>query len=1063
MKRAIKLSDLQRGAVTVFLTLVLVPCIIFVCAFGDVSRVQLSKARAASAADLAMYSLLANYDEDLKEYYGIVSSCQDIDQYFDETAKYFKGMMAASGMDDTGSELLIQYLSALRSGNITDFLQVEMASDIKVSTAENGAVAGNPALIEDGIVEFMKYRGPIEIVKKVVDRFKDLGDSDDYKAADEAPRNQEVAEAKTEAAEAEGELLENALYSYMAMRQYEDLLKSKDVPSISKYNQYANDVKLIWDDFHSITELITKYYAGTNGITLLSFPSFSLSRYKYKPKNVGNKVTDESGSTKYCINKKILKNLLKNVDSNVNSYKSARKRIVDACSGLPSSVDVSSGINDVRYALAVQKAVSSSDLSTMDSKGDALMKSYAKLNAALDCDPYPEDDDLPNDWKSQIRSALNSIRNMASASESSSYSTISNNYNTTAKDRGAVSNVQNCRYEFYSKLVGGNATIGRFNDLIKEKFSQVYNELDQQDKTLTILLKGGKITYNGTEYKVKSLSQLLALAEEYGQKRDTWGRTAHGAGTDYGDKEYATYTDSSKAGESTVRSEELAKGVNAQSVRDMISRLTNIQGDIRQLRDSLKNFTYGGLEATHFNGRKNIIDAACREIGDNQSLYLSENESAAAGYSAKLIRPNSKSILYPGVQLLRGPVGNEPDISKDCELYAFLDKSLDKLDEIEKGTKKAKKQMEEFKGKGEDAKKNANKVEDKYLKGRGKEPLHTTTGGSQFSETSVVLGIIDTVKRLGSGNFGEIRDRIYVCEYAMDMFSYSTFNNEGEYHLTGDKYKFKDFTDAYPGSWDAWNKEDAANLYENQSLTNVPINKKNNAFNLAEVEYLLYGDKSADENLKKTYGAIFRIRMAMNMASGFVNFYDPGNGETAMAIELLAQAIFAATAGIVPVPLTKCVFIGVLAAMESAKDMEFLKAGQPVDVYKKDESRWVYSLAVKETEVQDLPIGAQPDKTKFSMYYSDYLYLFLYSAVTNDSTYSSVLNRIGDLIEANMRKHNGEFVLSKSRSYFKLSGQLRVKPLLLTLPIVDAAEGVEDLRQNTDWCTYKVDTVRGYS
>ena len=71
-------SNNSHGAVTVFLTLILVPCLIFTCAFGDISRVELSKSQSNAAADLALYSLMSNYDADLKEWSGLVASVQDI-------------------------------------------------------------------------------------------------------------------------------------------------------------------------------------------------------------------------------------------------------------------------------------------------------------------------------------------------------------------------------------------------------------------------------------------------------------------------------------------------------------------------------------------------------------------------------------------------------------------------------------------------------------------------------------------------------------------------------------------------------------------------------------------------------------------------------------------------------------------------------------------------------------------------------------------------------------------------------------------------------------------------
>ena len=34
---------------------------------------------------------------------------------------------------------------------------------------------------------------------------------------------------------------------------------------------------------------------------------------------------------------------------------------------------------------------------------------------------------------------------------------------------------------------------------------------------------------------------------------------------------------------------------------------------------------------------------------------------------------------------------------------------------------------------------------------------------------------------------------------------------------------------------------------------------------------------------------------------------------------------------------------------------------------------------------------------------------------------------------------------------------------MMTLPIVNTVEGSAGMRENTDWCTYKVDLIRGYS
>ncbi|MBF1124938.1 MAG: Tad domain-containing protein, partial [Solobacterium sp.] len=49
------------------MTVILVPCLVFASVFTDLSRVELAKARAVSAADLSLNTILAHYDPELKE------------------------------------------------------------------------------------------------------------------------------------------------------------------------------------------------------------------------------------------------------------------------------------------------------------------------------------------------------------------------------------------------------------------------------------------------------------------------------------------------------------------------------------------------------------------------------------------------------------------------------------------------------------------------------------------------------------------------------------------------------------------------------------------------------------------------------------------------------------------------------------------------------------------------------------------------------------------------------------------------------------------------------------
>ena len=73
----------NHGAISVFLILILVPCMLVSSIFVDISRVQLSKAVAESSAELALNTLKTYYDYDLSRYYGLMGSCQNISDYYE--------------------------------------------------------------------------------------------------------------------------------------------------------------------------------------------------------------------------------------------------------------------------------------------------------------------------------------------------------------------------------------------------------------------------------------------------------------------------------------------------------------------------------------------------------------------------------------------------------------------------------------------------------------------------------------------------------------------------------------------------------------------------------------------------------------------------------------------------------------------------------------------------------------------------------------------------------------------------------------------------------------------
>lgn len=1049
-------GDGSHGAVSVFLAIILIPCMVFTCIFGDLSRVQLSMAATESAGDLALYSLLARYDEELKEYYGLVASCQDINKFYDVTATYFEGMLAAEGVSGEGSQLFLEYLRELQQEGYADFLRSDL-SGITVGAADNGALGGNPALIEDGIVEFMKYRGPVQLTSKLIKRFSDL---DFENQITEVEKNKQVTDAKEDYAEKQGELLDKAFYTYLAIREYEKVQQSTDCPDMATYQALEQDLKKISDDLLGVTTIITEYYfPGTENLRQITKPFLNISDYTVEKDSFAIQEEDSEGNEIYCLDKKLLDELLDGLDEELESIQKTADDFVKAYEDIGSPVK---GVNYVVYCLKVQRVIEESNLVTgMKEKGKTLLQRYAKLKAATECEPLPEGDDLPADWQQQLSDACTKIEKLYDSclkeSGKSQYLTDLNEYIKKAAE--VVPKVQSRGYTFSSQLTGNQGeTLDGFASRMSGYLNGLRTSLQEQIDRLDVAIDGGTLP-NGKA--VSSLDELLQKAEEFTVSRDAWGTAANNSNTAYGDSEYDLYQGATAVAEGgssedkEVEGEKIAAQINRESVMELKNRLEHIRSDMQSCLDTLNNITYGGTKLQELTSGDALISAAHTAVPENTQLSLDAAKDAARGYFQSLMQPSGDS-LYQAPAQDNAASGNEPDLNRQTpQLYKFLKELLQENEsEVEKEIEDNEKRNEECKKQGEEAESKAKEV-GAYLENMGSD-LQDVSGGEKVGALSALTSVVSVVNNLMNGSGDELRDQLYVCEYIMDMFSYSTFDNEGKYNLANDASKGSSVTfQDYPYSQvkDDWAKEDPQQIPENQSLTNVPINHSHNHAFLGEVEYILYGSASIKSNLAEAYANIFAIREMLNVVSGFCNFYSNAK------INSIAAGVATATAGIVPIPVTKCVLILVLSTLESAKDLERLKAGAPVELYKVKATDWYYNVD------GGFPPSENTIEKESGLYYSDYMYIFLLIGLTGETTYPSMLRRVGDLIQANMRiaTDDGGYSLGKSLCYFRLQGTVRVKPLMMTLPIVDTVDGASGMREKTDWCTYKIDMIRGYS
>ena len=96
------------------------------------------------------------------------------------------------------------------------------------------------------------------------------------------------------------------------------------------------------------------------------------------------------------------------------------------------------------------------------------------------------------------------------------------------------------------------------------------------------------------------------------------------------------------------------------------------------------------------------------------------------------------------------------------------------------------------------------------------------------------------------------------------------------------------------------------------------------------------------------------------------------------------------------------------------------------------------------------------------------MYAFLVKQALGDSSYTTLLNRVGKLVEGNMKLMTGkDWKLDNCIVYYQLQGQVKVEPLMLTLPLIQSfdtkGKSAKDVIKTTKWAEFTIKQIKGYS
>lgn len=254
-----------KGAIAVFLTLIMLGMVVFEGVLIDSSRIIAAKSVVSGAGDLALNSALTNYDKVLYEVYGLFATAKDEADLQVKINDYFNKTIQGAGIDASIDD-------------ISNMLNLVVSSGGSVSlTGVPGSELTNSDVIGNQILEYMKFRAPVNIGFGFLEKIDSFSD---FNKQTEAMESQMDFEEKLESLqdalqnvydkandlkkfdnenpiksfEKKGsELSDPSIVFPTAVKNYSELkdlnpLNGKDIVNSSKYINGNNENPLAWSD-----------------------------------------------------------------------------------------------------------------------------------------------------------------------------------------------------------------------------------------------------------------------------------------------------------------------------------------------------------------------------------------------------------------------------------------------------------------------------------------------------------------------------------------------------------------------------------------------------------------------------------------------------------------------------------------------------------------------------------------------------------------------------------------------------------------------------------------------
>jgi len=967
-----------KGSIAIFLIMIMLP--MFVCAGLVVDGARASAARTllSDAGDMAINAALSEYEQVLKDVYGLFAVSdpknlsQNVERYFLNT---LEGSAVLEGTDSYTRQFMNQFFSNLNEFETQDWtfdnIVDAQSKSFNLTYVQDSALS-SPRVLEAQIIEFMKYRAPIELGKGILSKIKAFGDT---KAQVDAVNKQLTYNEEL------NNLQDACKAAYKAIIKH---IGPKPPDNHPLYDEYCDD-----SDFRAsylgAPELDdTPLYATVVWRCMELVSSHLRMYFTWKDKIDAATSVDSSIKSSYVSTLSGLDDLRKfskvlgDATIKNESVKTKSDSLATMYSGLPASGTEDARLGkEVSYVVEVEKALKSDDVkyaimlnSIVDEYAQKARTRYNNRNIAdttsdawtsrknqivqdaIEAFPLP----TPEVPEPTVRAKNNVVCNSSSklAEENIKYES-NENINGLNGVNAKVSQLQKsdltAQVNNAKKLISGDSSVPVAYDIVVRVGGAVENILGW-NRRATAYMGSARATLAAYHKQLKLAESSLKDAiektkaisvEALKAAKDGW-RNSVQSGLQDGDVKTNMQAQIDNAPDDNLSIADRDRLVELMNddlkvIQDVISKIEGIKYFDKQLYKTVSSSAesqFGAIkdhtgstaaEIMTKSGITNSIEKVAKPASVNNGQALPSTKSILPNTKDDSEYAQLKGVSFANFVPIPVPEKVNPDETGKLKFWTFLVRictpkdppadapsketaKADKKSTLERGNKDIPSDSAPTEGTPAIS---ADLVDwKKLLESVQADALMENSTLVDDEDAKDVSGAKNSLNSFG-GIFGDLGS---ILSGAMETLRDNLYVEE---YITG---MFSNAVDV---------KEP-----DRPTLTRIPLNKTNNTYFGAEQEYILFGLGTAGKNVAATQGMIFGIRFALNCIFAFTN------SEIRAMTNLAALAIAGWTG--FGVPIVQAVLTLALALAESGIDLKELVDGKDVVVYK-TAGTWTMSLS----------------------------------------------------------------------------------------------------------------------